>query len=81
MEYLDANSCWMALENYIKGHQEIKINTEHPRFVELLETMKMEGFVHGDLRPNNIMRRELLGPGKREETWKSRLLTLIGQGS
>jgi len=64
MEYLDANSGWMTLQKYIKEHQEIKINTEHPRLVELLEAMKQEGFVHGDLRPINIMCRELPGRGK-----------------
>jgi len=64
MEYLDANSGWMTLQNYIKENQEITINTEHPRLAELLETMKTERVVHGDLRPNNIMCRELPGKGK-----------------
>ena len=62
MEYLDASSQWMTLQDYVKECQEIRITTEHPRLIELLETMKTEGFVHGDLRPNNIMCRELLGP-------------------
>lgn len=64
MEYLDANSGWTTLETYIKEHQEIMINTEHPKLVELLETMKTKGVVHGDLRPNNIMCRELPDRGK-----------------
>src|SRR5258706_5821648 len=55
MEYLDENSGWMALQNYIKEHQEITINTEHPGLVQLLETMKTKEVVHGDLRPINIM--------------------------
>ncbi len=58
MEYLDENSGWMALQNYIKEHQEITINTEHPGLVQLLETMKTKEVVHGDLRPINIMCRE-----------------------
>ncbi len=64
MEYLDARSGWTTLQNYIKEHQEIMINTEHPRLVELLETMKRKRVVHGDLRPNNMMCRERPDRGK-----------------
>ena len=64
MEYLDKNSGWMTLQNYIKEHQEITISTEHPELVRLLEIMKKERVVHGDLRPLNIMCREEPGQGK-----------------
>ena len=55
MEYLDANCGWMTLQNYIKKHRDITIDTEHPGLVRLLETMKTARVVHGDLRPLNIM--------------------------
>ena len=67
MEYLDETSGWTTLHDYVKNHQDIPINTRHPRLAKLLETMKSKGVVHGDLRPNNIMCRVQPGVGKEGE--------------
>ena len=81
MEYLDENSGWMTLQNYIKEHQEITISTEHPGLVRLLETMKKEGVVHGDLRPLNIMCREEPGRGKERGELEIKVIDFDRAGS
>ena len=71
------------MDDVTKLHQgalTITINTEHPGLVELLQTMKTEGVVHGDLRPNNIMCREVSGRGKERGELEIKVIDLDWAG-
>jgi serine/threonine protein kinase len=54
MEYLSPGDGWETLHEYAKAHNDVVSRIQTP-LDDLLETMRTNGIVHGDLRPNNIM--------------------------
>jgi serine/threonine protein kinase len=55
MEYLDPSDGWMTLFKHQKQNKSIGEQPLHPQLARLLNTMKQNNVVHGDLRPVNIM--------------------------
>jgi serine/threonine protein kinase len=59
MEYLSPKDGWTTLYEYAKKHGQDTISRIEGPVGRILRAMESEQIVHGDLRPNNIMVREI----------------------
>lgn len=61
MEYLCSEDGWITLDEYANNNYQDIISRIEAPVDRILKTMESEEVVHGDLRPNNIMVREVEG--------------------